>query len=127
MLVSYDKPNVHKIYFSAEHVEPITFIPGVNVVDPKAWKEAQAHPDVKKMLSDGVLKVESTVEASEEKSGLADMAIKDACAVIKKTLNLNLLEEWKLGETRSAVLKDLDKQIKDINEKTKPSKSKDKE
>lgn len=106
---------------------PYTLMPGYNEMPEIIWKNLQKHSVVKKWIDKGeiVLK-EKTYKTKEDKlknqeqvkdscETLSSYSQKEAIEIVKKTLNIKNLEDWRNGEGRNRVLKAIDDQIEKLN------------
>lgn len=104
VLVIYDRKNVLTINAGDQKLR---LVPGANRVDSKAWEACRGVPRVKKLIEDGIVAEESgaTVES------LDGMKPAEAKKLIKNTIDLEVLEIWKLNEKRADVVKAIEAQI----------------
>jgi hypothetical protein len=125
MLLEYRKPNVLTLPLTASNGAPegsIKLVPGINDVTAQNWKRVSGLPAVKRLLESSELFVALDKEDTENSFALSAADVRDAVVIVKKTWDLVLLEEWRAGETRPGVVKEINKQITLIEEKTKPTK-----
>ena len=123
MLVDYSKPNVLTLPIVSKEgaVErSVLLSPGINEVAGKDWKQLATLPKVVRLIESGEIKVALDAEDTQENFALSKASIAEATSIIKKTWNLVLLEDWKAGESRTGVIKEISKQIAHVEEKTKP-------
>lgn len=101
--------------------------PGLNDVDPQVWERVvmvgdgakkKMHPTVAYWIEEGEITVQ---DANPKMQDLAELSVKDAAALVKKTLSLDLLNLWVESEERSGVVKALKEQLKLLE--VKPDKS----
>ncbi len=89
--------------------------PGVNSIDSEVWLAMKNIANIKDKLENGILKValeggEAEVVSSTE--SLDSLHYTQANKIIKSTFDIELLNKWRNNETRTAVLKSLDMQLK---------------
>jgi len=98
--------------------------PGVNQIDNELWESMKSISVIKSMLENGNLKVILDGDDAEKASeSLNQLHYTQANKIIKATWDIDLLKKWQSNETRAAVLKTIETQIKQIetpvtNEKT---------
>jgi len=103
---------------SSEYVQ---FKSGVNRdIDPATWEQVKEMPLVADLLEIGALTVEEDVEvvteAPKATGGLSTKPMKAALALINKTFDLDLLNEWDAAENRVRVKNAIQKRIRSITE-----------
>jgi hypothetical protein len=89
-------------------------LPGINEVDEAAWKEALKIELVRDFVRLGVLKPQTPAAGAQESAGLAAMKAPEAIAVVKKTVDRDLLEKWYADEQRKGVLEAIEAQLEEI-------------
>lgn len=125
MLIEYSKPNVMTLPITSSTgamERTIMLVPGINEVLATDWKKLEKHPRIVKLMDNGDIAVALASEDTTDAFALSSADIKEAISIVKKTWNLVLLEDWKAGESRAGVVKEINKQILHIEEKTKPEK-----
>lgn len=119
MLIEYKKANVLTATYaiSERQCGSVRFMPGVNDISRKDWEKVKDLPKVKELMQEEVISLvlKEEPEAGGE-SGILDLKPQEAAAVIKKTFDLEVLEDWKSKDSRKAVLKSLDHQIKYVDD-----------
>jgi len=121
MLVEYVKPNVLTLPVTGkkgEMLKNVQLAPGINQVAKKDWDICKNLPKIKRLVADGKIKVCVNSDDSENEFAINKVQVKEAVAVVKKTLNIVLLEEWLLSETRPSLVKAIKEQITLIQTKT---------
>ncbi len=106
MLVKNNAARVHQIGGKTL----IQLLPGVNVVDPKAWAEA-----AKILTIQHYLDIEELEVIDETANTLKEKTAKEAIKIAGDTLDLRLLNMWAEDETRAGVSKALQAQIDLVN------------
>lgn len=81
--------------------------PGANEVDPKVWASFKSTVVVKAHLDAGDL-----VETDAE--DLKGLGVEAALALVKDTLNVDLMRKWRESETRPKVQRGLDAKIAEM-------------
>lgn len=125
MLIEYSKPNVLNLPLTSDkgiHEGSVMLIPGVNEVAKDTWKRLAALPKIKRLVEGGFVSVEVSNDDTEEAYSLAKLELGKAVSVIKKTVDIRLLEKWAACETRPGVATTIAKQLKEVLEKTTPVK-----
>jgi hypothetical protein len=86
-------------------------IPGANQVDAEEFKQAtKKSPVWAKWLEDKAVEV-------REGGSFADLSEKDAVAVVKDTLNVELLNSWAEDEGRAPVKKAIKNQLRELDKR----------
>ena len=144
MLLKWNKTNVWSIGSGMADGSVVQLIPGNNQLTEHQWKCIKDHPEVKlRMKKDiiclkrGKIKMLEIIGAKKEKKenkgasgnegnegsegakSLEEVNVKEAAKLIKETFNTVLLAQWKESETRSSVLKVIEKQLEDIEKMNK--------
>ena len=120
MIVQWCKPKLITIYGgTAKSPAKLRLVPGANDVADKDWDQIKGHKKVKKLMSEGKIKLMAKVESDDAQSSLSKIEDVGSCVkIVAETFDTNLLEKWKLSETRPPVVQALAKQLKDIEERT---------
>jgi hypothetical protein len=105
MLVKYNRVNFHTIQHEGGGV---TLGPGVNEVAPKEWLKVADHPLLLADIETGDIEV-------LDADGIADLSEAKAKALIAKTVDRDLLEKWKAGDSRAMVVKAIDTQLDKVD------------
>lgn len=87
--------------------ENVVLLPGANTISVSVAKSMQAHPVIKAMIEEDQLEFP---EISEEK-GISELSQGDALDLVKSTVHVDLLEDWKKSDKRKPVLKAIDEQL----------------
>ena len=123
MLVTYTKPNVMTVFLSnmgdttMTHEKPFLFKPGTNSVPDEDWKTMKKEKNVITLIEKGVLL--PIGDESKDCNSIVDVRnFDEANAIIARTYDLRLLDEWMQSETRPAVSNAITKQIENIYAKT---------
>ena len=113
---------------SSSGVESIKFMPGINQIEPEDWSHHGSQSGVKRWIDEGHIVVnDKTIslakndkkEGAVRENGLVGLSVKEASEVIKDTLDIALLMQWKAADTRSGVKKSIAAQIKKVEESMK--------
>jgi hypothetical protein len=86
--------------------------PGINAVQEEYWEHALKTGFVKRRLGKTLIERGKT----DNGKGLAGMAPLKALELVKGTLDIKQLEEWRESERRAKVAKAIDRQISVLNE-----------
>jgi len=126
MLVEYSKPNVLTLPITAKSgksLKSVLLSPGINQVAKKDWDICKDLPKIKRLVADKKIKVCVNSDDTTNEFALTKVKVNEAVVLVKKTLNLVLLEDWLAGETRPGVVKAIKQQMQHIEEKTTPKKA----
>lgn len=110
MLVKIITPNVYGIA-RKNGKSTIIFIPGINKISGEDWEEIKANPGIKKRIENKTIEIVDDREDVESSETLKNHNSQKAIELVTQTLDKNLLEKWKELETRTTVLKAIDKQL----------------
>lgn len=101
--------------------------PGVNKVDPKWWAKVREHPQIRIKLEKGTLEEVTEFEEAQAHEALGDdgademaidhittLSLNAAKALIKDTIDLDLLKAWKAKDKRKGVKEACDAQIEKV-------------
>jgi len=113
MLVEYTRANVFSVHLSTGVF--VRFIPGVNEIEPALWEQIQKHPTVAQIIGGGFLKALNEPEKGLSDPGLSGLNTKEAIAVVKKTVDADLLKKWALIDNRKAVSAAIQEQISAVD------------
>ncbi len=97
----------------------IVCMPGVNVLEDEVWDRVKTNPNIKMLLEDKKLSVlrekqkDGTVKKGEAKE-LTGLTPDEAVAIVNKTYNLEVLEEWADSEDRNKVRRACETQIQKL-------------
>ena len=119
MLIEYKKANILTAAFAINPklCDTVRFMPGVNEISRKRWEKVKDLPKIKRLLDNKTIFLISAEDPTVEgESGILGLKPQEASVVIKKTFNLEILEDWKSKDTRKAVIKTLEYQIKHVND-----------
>jgi len=129
VLVEYKKSNVHQFPLSWKKsleagkpegnitTDVLKIIPGVNSVSDKNFAIISQLDDFQKMVDDGVINVlggKNKDGAPKKMDDLSGIEAKEACRIVSKTYNVELLKSWHDDEKRKDVKRALEKQIKEM-------------
>jgi len=87
-----------------KHIEGVMLLPGTNEVTDKQFKKISAHPLFEK-IDDLVV---------EKKKEITKLTVKEAKELIEDTFNPELLRSWKEKDSRTGVIKSIDKQLEEL-------------
>lgn len=106
MLIKNNASRIHQIGGK----KMIQLMPGVNVVDPELWAEAEKVKVVQHYLDTEEFQV-----IDEKATGPKDKNAKEAAKLASETFDLALLKSWLDDEPRAGVTKAIQAQIDLIN------------
>ncbi|GKV70276.1 hypothetical protein NCCP2716_27740 [Sporosarcina sp. NCCP-2716] len=89
------------------HAAGVTLIPGANEITEEQWEAYRAHPLASALIKKG------EVEAKET---FGSLSAADAIDLAKDTFDMEVLEQMKLHEKRTTVLKAIDEQISELQQ-----------
>lgn len=97
----------------------IVCMPGVNVLEDDVWDRVSKNPNIIGLLNERKLTVlrEKTAAGAAKKgeaSELSGMSQDEAAAIVTRTYNLEVLEEWADAETRNKVRRACEAQIQKL-------------
>jgi MarR-like DNA-binding transcriptional regulator SgrR of sgrS sRNA len=142
MMIKYNETNVHAIpntatgagHMAQGPAEIFSLRPGWNNFPAHVWKQHEKHPQIQKMIRAGKIelmadkvtvtvrskstgktkKVVKLIGQSDEMIKLKYFDEKRAVAIVKGTLNRDMLQEWLDEESRHKVKRAIEKQIKPL-------------
>lgn len=89
--------------------------PGINQVDSELWESMKSIAVIKSQIENGRLKVIlDGDDANDVNETLNQLHYTQANKIIKSTFDIELLKKWQATETRAAVLKTIESQMKQI-------------
>jgi hypothetical protein len=120
MLVLNHRNGLHHVGDSSSGKASLTFLPGLNDVDEKAFTKALELPAFKALVDDEVMEVVLTkagkpVAAAE----VAQLPEKQTLALVAETVDSKLLKAWQLTEKRQPVLDAIQAQLDAIDPRKK--------
>lgn len=92
---------------AGRQAKSVRLLPGLNEVLASSWEAAKQNPVVQSLIRKGVFREVQLKQGS----GIAQLSVADAVALVEKTLDRELLRSWKKLDTRSTVLEAIEKQI----------------
>jgi hypothetical protein len=129
-LVEYKLARPYTIAYAVgkdcKQTNTVRLMPGMNVINAKEWAEVENHPVLLRDIDEG------EVIVHEKKKGnvstvLEKMKPREALAMVKATLDRNVLISWKATETRTRIVDELDKQIDKLTPKKAKKQEEDEE
>lgn len=117
MIVKYNHPGILVIGYKQSSVR---LMPEINEIESSVWDEVKNNPVIVQMLKDKKLEVISLKEekkaedgkpVDDSKSTLDGFQYKKAVALVKNTVDRDLLKKWKSHEKRPSVLQAIDEQL----------------
>jgi hypothetical protein len=104
---------------TAASAASVVLLPGVNEVDPGAWKECEKIALVKSLIELGERKGGLVVgDPKKSLKSLAEFSEKEAIAIAEETIDVGLLKGWKASEKREKVLEVVAAQLDLIDPKS---------
>lgn len=107
-LIKYNKPNLFRIGNKR-------FISGINKITQSEWDDIKNHPMIEGIFDDGLLEWVKDSPDSKESGNksivITDFKLSEAKNLVKNTVDIKLLQEFKKAESRNEILELIDSQI----------------
>lgn len=107
-LIKYNKPNLFRIGTKR-------FISGINKITQSEWDEIKNHPMIEDIFGDGLLEwikgSPDNKESGNKSTVITDFKLSEAKNLVKNTVDIKLLQEFKKAESRNEILELIDSQI----------------
>lgn len=107
-LINYGKPNLFRI-------QGKRFISGINIITQEEWDSIKNHPMINSLFEEEILKwvkgSPDNKESENKSTVITDFKPAEAKRIVKNTVDLNVLKEFKKAESRNEILELIDSQI----------------
>ena len=105
-----------------DDVRPVRLLPGANNVDNAVWERARPHVLTRLGVTFTEIGVEVKKDAKGKEAGISfkkfeELSVKEASELVKKTLDVKTLHEWKSATSREDIRREILDQIEEMEKR----------